>query len=61
MKKYIVTLFILMFAISVNAQDNEQLTEPLPHMVENLELRDLRNKPTHMPYWGDKNMLIFSF
>jgi hypothetical protein len=38
MKKYIVTLFILMFAISVNAQDNEQVTEPLPHMVENLEL-----------------------
>lgn len=59
MKKYIVTLFILMFAISVNAQDKEQVTEPLPHMVENLELRDLRNKPTHMPYWGDKNMLIF--
>ena len=59
MKKYVISLFMLMFAISVNAQDKEQVTEPLPHMVENLELRDLRNKPTHMPYWGDKNMLIF--
>ena len=59
MKKYVISLFAVLFALSVNAQTNEQDVDPLPRMVDPLELRDLRNKPTKMPYWGDKNMLIF--
>lgn len=61
MKKGIISLFAVLFTISVGAQENkaEDVVQPLPHKVENLELRDLRNKPAKMPYWGEKNVLIF--
>ena len=60
MKKSLILLFAILFAANANAQKNiPQDIDPLPHKVENLEIRDLRNQPTHMPYWGDKNMLIF--
>ncbi len=60
MKKNLILLIATFFAVTANAQKNiAPDVDPLPRMVENLELRDLRNDPTHMPYWGDKNMLIF--
>ena len=59
MKKLVISLFAVLFALSVNAQTYDQDIKPLPRKVEPLELRDLRNQPTKMPYWGDKNMLIF--
>ncbi len=61
MKKSIISLFALLFAISANAQKAEpqDVMQPLPHKVENLELRDLRNNPVKLPYWGEKNVLIF--
>ena len=32
---------------------------PLPHKVEDIELVGLDNKPTMLPYWGQKNVLVF--
>ena len=57
MKKSIILLCALLFSFVANAQDTDM--QPLPHKVENLELRDLRNKPTKLPYYGEKNALIF--
>ena len=57
MKKSIILLCTLLFSFVANAQDIDM--QPLPHKVENLELRDLRNKPTMLPYYGEKNALIF--
>lgn len=57
MKKSIILLSALLFSFVANAQEIDM--QPLPHKVENLELRDLRNKPTTLPYYGEKNTLIF--
>ena len=57
MKKSIILLCALLFSFVANAQEIDM--QPLPHKVENLELRDLRNKPTMLPYYGEKNALIF--
>ena len=57
MKKSIILLCALLFSFVANAQDIDM--QPLPHKVENLELRDLRNNPTTLPYYGEKNTLIF--
>lgn len=57
MKKSIILLCALLFSFVANAQDIDM--QPLPHKVDNLELRDLRNKPTMLPYYGEKNALIF--
>lgn len=57
MKKSIILLCALLFSFVANAQEIDM--QPLPHKVENLELRDLRNKPTTLPYYGEKNTLIF--
>lgn len=59
MKKSIILLCALLFAVVANAQETNTDMKPLPHKVENLELRDLRNKPTMLPYYGEKNALIF--
>ena len=62
--KQIKLLFALIFAfatLSASAQDlkTKEVVEPLPHKVDNLELKDLRNKPTTLPYYGEKHLLIF--
>ena len=57
MKKSIILLCALLFSFVANAQEIDM--QPLPHKVENLELRDLRNNPTTLPYYGEKNTLIF--
>ena len=62
--KQIKLLFALIFAfvaISASAQDlkTEEVVEPLPHKVDNLELKDLRNNATTLPYYGEKHLLIF--
>lgn len=57
MKKSIILLCALLFSFVANAQEIDM--QPLPHKAENLELRDLRNNPTTLPYYGEKNTLIF--
>ncbi len=61
MKKCIISLLALVFTVSVNAQDIDRNAdiEPLPHKVDNLELIDLHKNPTMLPYYGEKNALIF--
>ena len=49
-------------AQSVDAQKRKVIyddVDPLPHKAENMELVDLRNKPCTLPYYGEKNLLIF--
>ena len=58
MKKSILTLLALFAAIAVDAQ-NAQVLNNLPHKVDNIEMVDLRNEPTKIPHYGEKNLLIF--
>lgn len=53
----LVTIAFATIVSSATAQQDEM--QPLPHPVENLELLDLRGKPVKMPYFGNKNVLIF--
>lgn len=66
-KKILLIVIFSIFAIgvkSVNAQDvtskdNTSVLVPLPHKVENVELVGLDNKPTMLPYYGEKHILVF--
>lgn len=59
----IIALLLAAMVTSVStamAQDDKrELAVPLPHKVENLQIMDLRNKPTTLPFYGEKNLLIF--
>jgi len=33
--------------------------EELPRKISNVEVLDLSGKPTQLPYWGEKNLMIF--
>ena len=59
MKKCIISMLALAFAISANAQEKGDDMQPLPHKIENLELLDLRKNITKIPFYGEKNLLIF--
>lgn len=62
MKRRIVALLTMVFVCSLAvAQDKESkpLAKPLPHKVENVEIRDLKNEMTKLPMWGEKHLLIF--
>lgn len=59
MKKCIISLMALVFALSANAQNKESDMQPLPHKVENIELVDLKKQATKIPFYGEKNILIF--
>ena len=45
-------------ASDVFAQKGTEMA-PLPHKAENLDLYDLNNKITKLPYYGEKNILVF--
>ena len=62
MKKTIITLLSIVFALVAQAQNDlkNQPMQPLPHKVNDLGLIDLYGKPTStLPMWGEKNLLIF--
>lgn len=51
-KTLVLTLIAAIFAISAQAQS-------LPRKVENVTIKDLYGKPVKLPYFGEKNLLIF--
>ena len=54
-----VTIVMMMATASdVFAQKGTEMA-PLPHKAENLDLYDLNNKITKLPYYGEKNILVF--
>ena len=70
MKKCLyVAMALMLSALSVNAQAQSVDTQDnpndkyaaveLPHKVENLMLEDAFGDPVKLPYWGEKNLLIF--
>ncbi|MBR4994456.1 MAG: hypothetical protein IKY82_00170 [Alistipes sp.] len=60
MKKILLTYIALaLLSTSAYAQKKELVEQPLPHKVEHLDLVDLFGKPTTLPMWGKKNLLIF--
>ena len=59
---FITAVLFTLCSQSANAQKRNKPyedIEPLPHKVENLNLMDLNNKPCTLPYFGEKNLLIF--
>ena len=61
--KHTILFFAVIFAFSLAATSAQAQTkddmQPLPHKVDNIELKDLRNKPAMLPYFGEKHLLIF--
>ncbi len=47
------------FAQSKYAVDNSPNLLKVGEKVENLEIKDLQGNPAVLPYWGEKNVLIF--
>lgn len=60
MKKIAITLsMIALSAISAHAQIVGDTEQPLPYKVENVELKDMRNEPAKLPFFGEKNIIFF--
>lgn len=61
MKKLILSLFIALCSLSVAAQNDmkNQPMQPIPHKVENVELKGLNNEPMMLPFFGERNIIFF--
>ncbi|MBP9486076.1 MAG: hypothetical protein KH156_00265 [Alistipes sp.] len=47
----------MLAALSLTA--SAAMAQGLPRKVNNVEVLDLDGKPTTLPYWGEKNLMIF--
>ena len=54
MRNICLILFALLVGVTVRAEEIE-----LPRKVENVTIKDLYGNPTKLPYYGEKNLLIF--
>ncbi len=52
MKTFAVFIAFAFAAATIQAQE-------LPRKVSNIEVLDLNGNPTKLPYWGEKNLMIF--
>lgn len=52
--KTLVTIVIAMFAFTLNTD-----AQSLPRKVRNVEVQDLDAQKARLPWWGEKNLLIF--
>ena len=52
--KTLVTIVIAMFAFALNTD-----AQSLPRKVRNVEVQDLDAQKARLPWWGEKNLLIF--
>ncbi len=60
MKKFVMLLVMMVATIAAMAQqEGKEVAVALPHKVTDLTLIDLRGKPANLPYYGEKNLLIF--
>ena len=61
MKRVFLTLFITLATFSATAQNDlkDQPMQPIPHKVENIELKNLDNKPVRLPFFGERNIIFF--
>mgnify|MGYP003297690982 CR=1 FL=1 len=61
MRKTILTFALVVVAYTASAQNDlkGQPMQPIPHKVENIELKDLRNNPMKLPFFGEKNIIFF--
>ena len=61
MKKQLLILLFALTAYTASAQNDlkNQPMQPLPHKVENIELKDLHNNPMKLPFFGEKNIIFF--
>lgn len=50
---------LLMIALAAVCTCGSLQAQQLPRKVRNVELQDLDGKKTKMPWWGEKNLLIF--
>ena len=59
-----ILMAIALVAIAMNAKAQEKKTDKyaaveLPHKIENIMLGDTYGEPATIPYWGEKNLLVF--
>ncbi len=55
--KWCIALVVMLLSGGSLWAQTEEL--PLPHRVQNIELIDGKKVPSMLPYWGEKNLLIF--
>lgn len=55
MKKMTKFAMLAAFVLAASVAAAQELSRP----VSNVELLDLEGKPTKLPYWGEKNLMIF--
>ena len=53
LKLWLLLLPLLGMSVAVSAQSS------LPRKVSDVTLLDLNGDPTQLPYWGEKNLMIF--
>uniref|UniRef100_UPI0040578337 hypothetical protein n=1 Tax=Alistipes sp. TaxID=1872444 RepID=UPI0040578337 len=58
-KNICLTALALIICVSAQAKETVKEEIPLPHKVENVTIKDLYGNPTQLPYFGEKNLLIF--
>lgn len=58
MCKYFISL-AAMATVALSARGAEPNDVKVPHKVSNVTLTDLDGKPTTLPMWGEKNLMIF--
>ena len=61
MKRVFLTLFITLATFTATAQNDlkDQPMQPIPLKVENIELKNLDNKPMRLPFFGERNIIFF--
>ena len=60
MKKIAIILcFVAFSAISAHAQIAGDTEQPLPYKVNNVELKDLNNNISKLPFFGERNIIFF--
>lgn len=58
-KKIMALSLLLAATTAVSAQNDDASVGTLPRKVSNVEVLDLEGKPAKLPYWGEKNLMIF--
>lgn len=58
-KQNIMKMKVIAMLAALSLTASAAMAQGLPRKVNNVEVLDLDGKPTKLPYWGEKNLMIF--